>query len=189
MLYETLAILMIALVLVLRGKRRYRRYIRGNYKASQQLGTLAGNTGISTLMDDEVEETCWVSSMLGTWSMQDVTPGTEIGPIGVFVSHGDYTLAEVEEWIENNKTWSTGDMVAQEIAKRKIRQIGVFNLPRDTNSTVTLNDGKLLRTKLGWYLQPGQKLRLTYYNMGDNAFATTDPRGVSIGHVNLFPVS
>ncbi len=105
----------------------------------------------------------------------------------VGVAHPDYTSAEIEEWIENLGSWEEANMVQQEIGRRRIRRVGVFEDPDDPTSAVVLNDGKPIRTKCGWMLTTGQGLRMWAYNMGLVALATTDPNVHIEGHCNLWP--
>lgn len=119
--------------------------------------------------------------------MSDFTIGAGIGPFLVGIAHSDYTAAEVEAWIEQTQSWNEGDLIGQEIAKRKIRIVGTFHNFGDAATTFTLNDGKPIATKLGWILIQSQQLSLWAYNLGTAAVATTVPTVNVQGHVNLFP--
>ncbi len=130
------------------------------------LGTLAGQTLVSALFDNVVNERTFVSSVVAKYDITNWTKGTDKGPILVGLAHSDYTDAEIEEWVEDADSWNEGNLVRQEIAKRKIRQVGVFETPDDANETLVLNDGKAIRTKCGWILLQGQTLRLWVFNLG-----------------------
>ncbi len=169
-----------------RGGGKFRRYIRGNIDETQSLSTLAASTGVKNGIDDTVASTTWCSSIDCVWSVTEMGVVVGSGPIVVGVAHGDYTLAEIEEWIENDTSWDVGDLVSQEVAKRKIRQIGVFDR-RTAGATIqTLNDGKPLKTKINWYLNDGDTLAFWYYNAGSAAF-TSAPVVETLGHANLWP--
>ncbi len=164
------------------------RYIRGNVDEGMSLGTLAAATGIIVPFDETVNERTLVSSIEAAYALSDVTPGAGIGPVIVGVAHSDYTLAEIEEWIENTGSWNEGDMISsREIGRRLIRRVGTFDEPGSATATVTLNDGKPVKTKLNWVLLQGQGLSLWAYNKGSAAFATTSPSVFCDGHVNLWP--
>ncbi len=105
----------------------------------------------------------------------------------VGVAHSDYTAAEIEEWIETTGSWDEGDLVQQEIAKRKIRRCGIFDGPSDANNTAVLNEGAARRTKCGWILNLGDGLNQWAYNMGTGDLATTSPVVRVQGHANLWP--
>ncbi len=170
-------------------KRRMGKYLKGKIDQVLELGTLAANTLVSGTVAGSVAERTRVSSIVATWGIADWTLAVGDGPVLVGVAHSDYTDAEIEAWVENSGSWTEGDKIQQEIANRKIRQIGLLTAPQDGNigSQVTLNDGKPIKTKLNWILTTSQTLKIWAYNAGDSAFATTVPHVFVNGHANLFP--
>ncbi len=172
-----------------RRKRAMGRYIRGTVDEELDLGTLAARTAILAIFDNVVNERTLVSSLVGTWSLSDWTVATGDGPVLVGVCHSDYNSAEVEEYLEQTQSWNEGNMIAQEINKRKIRRIGVFESPIGgvAADSIVLNDGRPIKTKLNWILLQGQSLNIWAYNQGGSAFATTNPTLRLAGHANLFP--
>ncbi len=170
-----------------RKRRRMGRYIKGSVDEELNLGTLAAKTLVGVLFDETVSERALISSLVAAYSMREYTPAIADGPILIGVAHGDYTDVEIEAFIEATKSWEESDLVAQEVNKRKIRKIGIFEVPVNANDGVTLNDGKSIKTKLNWILTSGQTLRLWAYNMGSSALATTAPVVSAQGHVNIFP--
>lgn len=171
------------------GSRRRRRYVKGSIDHKLELSTLAGSTVIGSQNTDSVEENSWLSSVKAAWSLNDVTIADSVGPVLVGFAHSDYTDTEIEEWIENGNSWSEGNLVGQEIAKRKIRQVGVFNTRAGaaTSSWMTLEDGRMITTKAGFLLFSDDSLRWWAYNMGASAFSTTSPELRVQGHANLWP--
>ncbi len=166
------------------------RYIRGNVDESLTIAALASRDVASIDFDETVNERTLVSSLVASYSLDDLTEGAGIGPIMVGVAHNDYTTAEVEEFIENTQSWNEGDMIGQEVGKRKIRVIGIFRTAASIATglgTATLNEGKPIKTKLNWILNQGQTLRLWAYNLGTAPVATTTPEVSCQGHANLFP--
>lgn len=163
------------------------RYIKGTVDEELGLGSLAATTLQGTSFDDAVTERTYISSLVATWTMKNFTVVENAGPILVGVCHSDYTDAEIEEVIESTTTWEEADMIGQELAQRKIRRIGIFPGPTLNLATQVLNDGKPIRTKLGWILNTGQTLRVWAYNMGGVALASTTPEIFVQGHVNLWP--
>ncbi len=152
------------------------------------LGTLASKTAISSVVAGAVVEKTWLSSIKATWSISDFSNNAGDGPILVGVAHSDYSTAEIEAWIENTSSWDSGNLVQQEIAKRKIRRVGTFDKGAlgEVDSD-TLNDGRPIHTKCGWSLVTGAKLRIWAYNMGTGALDTTDPDVHTEGFANLWP--
>ncbi len=160
----------------------------------QNLGsTLAGNTGIRFLGSGTVTEKAWMSSVKATYSMSNYTPGADRGPIQVWLCHSDYSLAEIEEYIENtvSESWDEGDLIARERNSRgrRIKFVGAFQ-PTSTSiatDTHVLNGGRMITTKANWMLQTGKGAVFVYYNTGSAALATTDPEVNINGHANLWP--
>ncbi len=161
------------------------KYIRGGVNETLSLGTLAATTLVGVDFDEVVNGRTLVSSIVAAYSLADVVAAANRGPILVGIAHGDYTDAEIEEVIELTQSWNEGDKVAQEVAKRLVRRIGVFSDTLEAEDTEVLNDGKPIKTKLNWILNDGETLRLWGYNTGTAALAAGAIR--MEGHVNLFP--
>ncbi len=180
---------MATLVVILAAKRRkFRRYLRGSIDSALDIGTLAANTLVSVAAAATVNERTFISSVRMMHSLANVTPQADRGPLRVGIAHSDYTDAEIEQWIENTGSWNEGDKVSQEIAKRKIKDIGVFGIDATSaNVVLVLNDGKFITTKLGWILLQGQTVRFWAFNEGSQAYATTAPDYDISGHANLWP--
>ncbi len=169
------------------GRGRFRRYLKGSVDHTLALSTLAAKTLISSNLASSVNERTFCSSLRATWSLNSMTRGSDDGPILVGVAHSDYTSIEIEEWIEQSNSWNEGNLIGQEIAKRKIRRVGLFETPDDALEAIVLNDGKPITTKLGWILLQAQTLKVWAYNTGISALATTDPDVQVNGHANLWP--
>ncbi len=163
-------------------------YLPGNIELDLSLGTLASRTGILFATNTVTERTrCTSIKMLYTYSGYTVADNQ--GPIMVGVAHSDYTLVEIEEWIEQSTSWAVGDLVAKEVSGRKIRKIGVFPISGVTaavGQATVLNDGRPIRTRLNWMLNTGQGLSMWAYNMGTIAIGTTNPNVNFNGKANLF---
>ncbi len=180
----------VALVLLLVGaarrRRRMGRYLRGNIDINLSVSTLAGATGLLAATQVTDEKTL-VSSVKCIYSLADVTPIVNNGPLQVGVAHSDYSLTEIEAWIEQTSSWTQGDKVAREISSRFIRSIGTWDVGEAASQAVVLNDGKPITTKLNWVLTTGQGLNFWVYNEGSAAYATTNPNAHIVGHANLWP--
>ncbi len=166
------------------------RYIRGNVDEDLSLSTLATKTLVKTNFDETPQEEVLISSIVATWALRELTASANDGPIMVGLAHSDYSVAEIEEVIENVASWSVGDKIAQERAKRLVRVVGIFDFSGTAGGTFggasVLNDGKPIKTKLNWRLITGQTMALWAYNLGSSTLATTDPQLFCQGHANLW---
>ncbi len=142
------------------------------------LGALAANTGLLDRTDSSVASRAYLLSMEAVHSIIGLAAGESVA---LGVAHSDYTLAEVEEWIENTTGWDEGDLISQEINRRKIRSIGVF-----TSEETAINEGRMLKTKLGFIVNTGDGLNFFLYNP-DAAGLTTGSEWTSMGHVWIKP--
>ncbi len=180
-------VIFIVILTMMMARKPYRRYLKGKVNMSFNLTTLASKDAVSQAIADTVSERTWCSSIKAVYSLSEFTPGNDIGPILVGVAHSDYTAAEIEQWIENAGSWTEGNKVEQEISRRKIRIIGVFETPDDAADSVSLNDGRPLTTKCRWILNAGQTNSIWAYNQGTAAVGTTVPQLNVDGHCNLWP--
>ncbi len=143
-----------------RKSRRFRKYLRGNVDETHDVATLAFRTVESTVFDETVNERTRISSLIAKYTLSDFTPTADVGPIEVGIAHSDYTAAEIQAVFTSTTSWNEGDKIGQEIGKRLVRSIGVFEV--SGGSLVTdlhvLNDGKPIKTKLNWILNQGQTL-------------------------------
>ncbi len=187
-----LILVLIALSAIGLGRHKRRRntdfsnYIPGQIDLQIALTTLAANTGVRVAVTGTVDDTTRVSSIRCTYSLANFTPTADAGPILAVVAHSDYSLAEIEEYLENTSGWGNADLVGQERVDRRIRRIGVFPTARDAVGISVLNDGRPIKTKLNWKLMPGQTLAFVGYNMGTAAIATTVPDVHVMGKANLW---
>lgn len=171
-----------------RGRgRKFRKYIPGIVDESLALGTLATKTLVLTPFDNVVDEECYITSVDASWALNNWTPIADVGPIMVGLSHSDYSAAEVEAVIEATGSWSRGDLIAQEVANRKVKIVGIFDEPEDATKSVHLNEGRKIHTKLGWNLVTGQTVELWAYNLGAANIATTIPNIFVQGKAHLWP--
>lgn len=170
-----------------KGRRKFRRYLGGQVDLPIPISALGAQAVVSAVVTDTLSEKAWLSSVMAAWTLLKYTKATNDGPIMCGVAHSDYTDAEIEAWIENQGSWQQGDKISQEIARRKIRRVGVFGVPVDVDEVSRLQDGKQIRTKCGWQLTTGQTLRCWAYNMGTSALQTSSPVVEVQGKANLWP--
>ena len=161
-------------------------YVAGQIQQDVTLTNTAANTGVRANPIDTVDQKTLVTSVKATYSLSNYTPIASVGPLRLFWAHSDYSAAEIEEWIEATTSWSPGDLVQQEIAKRRIREVGVFETPDSSTATKTMNDGKPIRTRLNWILFEGQSIVPFVYNAGSAAMSTTSANVHVGGKANLW---
>ncbi len=168
--------------------RRRRKYIRGAVDEQTEFATLGARTVASEAFDDTVNERTLVSSIVATYSINSLTQLADTGPFLVGVAHSDYTTTEITEFLQNSGSWNEGDLVNQEIGKRKIRVIGTIATDGDAADSYNLEEGAKIKSKLNWILLQGQTLDLWIMNQGSVAVdATTAPNVHAQGHCNLWP--
>ncbi len=126
---------------------------------SLALSTLATKDVIAAVIGDNPGIEMYAKMARLSWALIGLTEGD--GPIVVGIAHEDYTDAEVEAYIENSTSWVSQDLIAQEIAQRKIRIVGQL-----TFRNPVLNDGKPIDTPMRWVNGDGQTMRFFAYNAG-----------------------
>ena len=129
---------------------------------------------------DTVNDRMWLSSVKAVYGIRDFTAGE--GPITFGVAHSDYSNTEIEEAVEAVTSWDLGDLIAREQANRKVRVIGIFEI--DDDGEEVLNDGKPVRTKLGWMLEAGDTLQ--YWVLAQSGTLTTGGVLEATGHANAW---
>ncbi len=162
-------------------KRRRGKYIRGKVEESGALGALASGTLFAGDFDENVNERSLISSIVCTWSINEHTP--DQGSITVGLAHGDYTATEIAAWLANTGSWNEGNKTSQEIANRLIRTVGTFP---GALAQESLNDGRMIKTKLNWILNQGESLRSWAIN-NDTSTLTTGTLLRLDGHANIWP--
>ncbi len=158
---------------VLMAKRNPKRKRAFNLRAvraspSLALGTLASVTAIAGPVYGNADGAYRIMSLSGTWSTENHTAGE--GPIVVGFAHGDYTVTEIKEFIESGASISIGNKIANEQANRLIRRVGTFS---GLLTEETLNDGKVIKTRLNWAIPIGTNLNMFAYFDGSDANLTT----------------
>lgn len=157
-MYEIYCMALLFVVLAHRRRRKRVRLIKGQIDESVALSTLAAETGILA-PTDTVDDTSYLISTEMVFSIREHTAGQ--GPLVLYWAHSDYTLAEIEEFIELQTGWGQADEVSKEISRRKVKLIGQFS---GSGTEEILNDGRLLKTKVGFVVSESQGLNLVVYN-------------------------
>lgn len=180
-------------VMATKSQRRanFSKFISGSIDHRLQIGSsLAANTLIGSNLTQVVVDTCRISSIKTSWSLNNFTPTANAGPVLVGIAHSDYTDAEVEQWLETTGSWDRGNTSAREQRSRMVRMIGKFPIGPDGASTDArvLNGGRPIKTKLNWLLTEGQTIKVWAFNAGSVALATTNANLEVQGDANLWIV-
>ncbi len=178
-----LLIAALAVIGMAKHGRRRRRWTANDANIpvfnTQALGALANADLISGELVGVADEEYRALSLKLVWAIKGATAGE--GPVVVGVAHGDYTSAEIEEWLEATGAMSRGDMIAGEQADRRIRRVGVFG---NEGVSETLNDGKPMTTRLNWHIPEGKTISVWAYNQS-GATLTTGQNITQQGTVRL----
>lgn len=145
-------------------RRRGRRLFVPRIDGQTLSGALAAFKVNRTVLPNVLDQECWAISMDCVYTLATFTASQ--GPIMIGVSHSDYSSIEVEEFLEAAASWTKANKIQQEAARRKIRVIGTFLV--DADGTAQINDGRPIRTKLGFALESGMTLAFWIYNMSDS---------------------
>lgn len=126
---------------------------------STTVGALANNAAVGTALADTLVSDNLLLSIKCVHSLRNMTAAE--GPVSVGVCIDDYTDAEIAEAILAQGAWDQSDREIQELARRRVRIIGIF--PVDYADMV-LNDGRPLKTKLNWKMFEGETLKFFVFN-------------------------
>ncbi len=143
-----------------RGGSRSRRdanFVSIPFEIGFALATLNDNAvAKATLLNNT--EGLRISSIDGSWTLRDLTPGE--GPITIGWASNDLTVGEILEAIQAAPV-SPSDRIQVERAGRQVRQIGVFPGTLESSS---LFDGASRRKRLFWKIYSDNSLALWVLN-------------------------
>ncbi len=142
-----------------RRGRRYKGYRKLPFNTDVVGGTLSADDVTITVIATVLTEERRVLSVEASWALTGLA-ATD-GPLVVGIAHSDYSAAEIEESLEAAGSWDEGDKVAQEQAKRLVRQVGIL-----TEEETALNDGQPVKTRLNWRIATGDTLQFWLWNRG-----------------------
>ena len=132
-------------------KGRNIRYLQTTLSIT--VGALAAGDVVKADQGNTVDDRVYALWAKGVWSLQGNTAGD--GPLMVGFAHSDYSDAEIEEALEAGGSWSQGDKVAQEQARRKVRRAGSFD---GVAAQEKLGDGTEMFRKLGFYIEDAKTI-------------------------------
>ncbi len=155
----SITIIAAAVLLLIVMARKYKGYRKLPFTVTTAGGTVAADDVTSATLSEVLTEERRILSIEATYALQGMA-ATD-GPIEYGVAHSDYTAAEIEEALEATGAWDEGDKVAQEQAKRLVRQLGIFS-----NEETALNEGQPVKTRLNWRIATGDTLQFWIRNRG-----------------------
>ncbi len=141
------------------AKKRSRMLHVPSINTELTVGALVSEEAVTALVANSVVRKEFLLSTKLTVALDGNNPAD--GPLLVGLAHSDYSTAEILEWINAQGAWDTGDLVAREQARRKVRAIGVF--PGILASEV-LNDGNPIKTTCKWTLDEGDTIKFWALN-------------------------
>ncbi len=100
------------------------------------------------------------------WTIKGLTAGE--GPLEVGFAHSDLSTTEITEALSAEPT-SPGEIIEREQSSRPVRYAGMFS---GIGSNEVLNNGKHMRTKLGFTLDDGQNVVMYVANVAGLALTT-----------------
>ncbi len=149
-----------------KASRRRSKLAVINVSESLALLTLADNAVLGSDSDPFGREFFAISADL-YWNISGMTAGQ--GPVVVGCAHNDYTDVEVAENLNTTGMEDPGDLPAKEQGRRLVRRAGQFSV---VSTDEVLNDGKPVRTRLGFVITDGFSLAFWAQNKSDAPLTT-----------------
>ncbi len=134
---------------------------------------LAAKDLVAALMSETADDNFIATSVSATYTLtlEQAAQPNSLSNIAIGLAKSDYSAAEVETWIENSTGFKRADLVAQEISRRMIKNIGTF-MPVSVTAaelvSTVLNDGLPIKTRLNWRIVEDTTLLFWVYNGGEN---------------------
>ncbi len=153
-----------------KGRRRASRYKAVTILEDLALGALAAGDVIAGQMTpDLATERYYANSIHATYTVSDEIAAE--GPLDVWVGISDLSAAEVEAFLEQTAGFAAGNITEREINSRGrfVKHVGV--MPFSITGS-EFNDGKPVKTKLGFYIQTSQSLKVFVRNLNDTVLTT-----------------
>ncbi len=155
-----------------RGRRSRRGFVAIPFNAEVSLSTLSNNVAIAAGVSGTFGEDLYILSVDCTWSLRDQV-ATE-GPLEVGFHHGDLSVTELNEALDASVT-DPDDIIQRERARRPVRKVGAFN---GLVANETLNDGKMIRTRIKFSVGDGHAF--AFYVMNRSNAVKTGDAGVEV---------
>ncbi len=156
------------------GRARRRRAFnlrKVRVAAALTIGNLAANDVISAVLTVGATDPYRLMSVNFTYNIINLGSGNDDGQ-EFGLAHSDYTAAEIEECLESQTAIDRGDKIALEQSNRLVRTIGTFVGTPVANAGRSFNDGRMMKTKLNWYMATGDQLALWVRNGSGTVYTT-----------------
>ncbi len=134
---------------------------------NRTLTTLADGALTSiNLLTSSVNRECYVISVDTYWTIKGLAAGE--GPLEVGYAHSDLSVTEISEAL-SAEPGSPGEIIEREQASRPVRFAGMFS---GIGTNEVLNNGKAIRTKLGFTLDDAQNVLMYVANLAGQTLTT-----------------
>ncbi len=150
-----------------KARKRNVKFSVIKFDFNRSLTTLAADAFTSiNLLSNNMGRPCYAISVDTWWGLSDFVAGE--GPLEVGYAHSDLSTAEIGECLDAEPN-SPGEIIEREQASRPVRIAGLFS---GFSSGEALNDGKPMRTKLGFTLDDAQNVLMWVRNLNANPLTT-----------------
>ncbi len=141
------------------------------YNSSTGIGALAAGTlGAATLIVAADAKYRLLSLKYNAvWA--DIAAAID-GGLMFGVAHGDYTAAEIEEWLESTTSIDQGDKIAGEKANRLCRILGTMGGTGVAEGDGQFNNGVEKSVRLNWEIPIGIEIKFWIYNNSKTIYTT-----------------
>ncbi len=172
--------------------KRYPKKRRFNLRkvkieSSLAVGALAASDVTSSALTATSANKYRVTSVKCSYMIADL-PALADGGYQFGIAHSSYTAAQIEEAIEATGAIDIGNLVSQEQANRRVREIGTIGGSQGTavGGEILYNEGRPVKTKLNWNIGIGDTL-VMYVRNGSSVIYTTGALLKSKGEMWVTP--
>ncbi len=150
-----------------RRSTRRKGFVAIPFTAQMSLATLADAIVIAqNLLSATFGEDIFIISIDWIASIRNLTGG-EV-PLSLGLAHSDLSVTELAEGLDAEVT-DPDDIIAKERARRPVRRLGVFS---GNVGDITLNDGRVTRTKVLLQVGDGHSLNVWIRNQSGSTLTT-----------------
>lgn len=150
-----------------KARKRNVKFSVIKFDFERTLTTLASDALTSiNVLSNNMARPCYAISIDTWWGKTGSTVGQ--GPLEVGFAHSDLSTAEVDECLLAEPN-SPGEIIERERSTRPVRIAGLFS---GFDTAEALNDGKPMRTKLGFTLDEDQNVLMWVKNLSEVTLTT-----------------
>ncbi len=153
-------------------KRNRRGFVTIKFETALSPSTLANGSTLQTgLLGAVLAEDLYVISIDAEWSARGQVAGE--GPLRVGFAHSDLSATEISECLDVSMT-DPDNIIDRERARRPVREAGVFRGVADAAEDQVLNDGKSIRTRMGFMIGDGHNPAMWVRNKSGASLSNTN---------------